>query len=65
MMAYGTYPIARAPYGSSEADYTPPPSGGTTGIKLGSTTINKIYLGTTEIKKVYLGSTVVYDKTGA
>lgn len=32
-------------------------------IKLGNTTINKIYLGSTEIKKVYLGSTLIYNKT--
>ncbi len=32
-------------------------------IKLGNTTINKIYLGSTEIKKIYLGSTLIYNKT--
>ena len=29
-------------------------------LKLGNTTINKLYLGSTEINKVYLGSDLVY-----
>jgi hypothetical protein len=33
-------------------------------LKLGNTTINKIYLGSTEAKKIYLGSTLVHDTTG-
>lgn len=32
-------------------------------IKLGSTSINKMYLGSTEIKKVYLGSTLIWSST--
>ena len=34
---------------------------GTFGLKLGSTTINKVMLGSTEIKKIYLGTTVIYE----
>ena len=30
-------------------------------IKLGSTSINKMYLGSTEIKKVYAGSTLIWS----
>lgn len=30
-------------------------------IKLGSTSINKVYLGATEIKKAYLGSVLIID----
>lgn len=53
--------------------YTPMPrrrvyimgsGGGTRGLRLGSTTINKAYLGSTEIKKVYLGATLIHDTTG-
>ena len=32
-------------------------------IKLGNTSINKLYLGSTEIKKAYLGSTLIFDNT--
>lgn len=38
---------------------------GTLGVKLGSTTINKLMLGAIEINKAYLGSTIVYEKGGA
>ena len=41
-------------------DVGPAPSG-TFGLKLGSTTINKVMLGSTEIKKIYLGTTVIYE----
>lgn len=34
-------------------------------IKLGSTSINKMYLGSTEVKKVYLGSTLIWENTPA
>lgn len=33
----------------------------TLGLKLGSTTINRVMFGSTEIKKIYLGSTVIYE----
>jgi len=34
-------------------------------IKLGNTSINKVYLGGSEANKLYLGSTLVYDNAGA
>ena len=32
-------------------------------LKLGNTSINKLFLGSTEIKKAYLGSTLIFDNT--
>jgi aryl-phospho-beta-D-glucosidase BglC (GH1 family) len=33
-------------------------------MKLGSTTINKLYLGATEIKRAHIGATEIFDSTG-
>ena len=49
-----------ASFWGTVTDVGPAPSG-TLGLKLGSTTINKVMLGSTEIKKVYLGTTVIYE----
>ena len=50
-----------ASFWGTVTDAEEPAPSGTLGLKLGSTTINKVMLGSTEIKKVYLGTTVIYE----
>ena len=50
-----------ASFWGTVTDVGEPEPGATLGLKLGSTTINKVMLGSTEIKKVYLGTTVIYE----
>ena len=50
-----------ASFWGTVTDVEEPAPSATLGLKLGSTTINKVMLGSTEIKKVYLGTTVIYE----